>query len=218
LQVQQSTEAALRGFYGARRVAQEASVRLGKAHLACPMRSALTGNSVSPISGGAGAPDQTFARLAHSLDRLGIAYSWHKVVPFVADLISEPEARNPKAVVMFGAYTLWRYARAKGLSPGVFTIRPFVEEAPWAVYLLNGPGAKFCTAREIAEGFADDGRLWFLRPVADGKEQAGKACPASEIIEIARKVMTLDARMAFLVHQNVSAYDWGDGMEDWALD
>lgn len=36
------------------------------------------------------------------------------------------------------------------------------------------------------------------------------------------RVLTLpkltDARMAFLVHQNVSAYDWGDGMEDWALD
>ena len=36
------------------------------------------------------------------------------------------------------------------------------------------------------------------------------------------RVITLpklaDARMTFLVHQNVSAYDWGDGMEDWALD
>ncbi|WP_217991929.1 ATP-grasp domain-containing protein [Rhodobacter maris] len=31
-----------------------------------------------------------------------------------------------------------------------------------------------------------------MRPVADGKEQAGKVRPASEILEIARKVMTLD--------------------------
>ncbi|WP_444463078.1 ATP-grasp domain-containing protein [Rhodobacter capsulatus] len=38
----------------------------------------------------------------------------------------------------------------------------------------------------------DAGRLWCLRPVADGKEQAGKVRPASEILEIARKVMTLD--------------------------
>jgi hypothetical protein len=95
-------------------------------------------------------------------------------------------------VVLFGAYALWRYARAKGLSPGVFTIRPFVEEAPWGAYLLNGPGAKFFTVREIAAGLDDDGRLWFLRPVADGKEQAGRVRPASEIFEIARKVMTLD--------------------------
>ncbi|TKD17913.1 DUF4343 domain-containing protein [Rhodobacter capsulatus] len=137
-------------------------------------------------------PFEDMEKLAHALDRLGIAYSWHKVVPFVGDLIPEPEVRDPKAVVLFGAYTLWRYARAKGLSPGVFTIRPFVEEAPWGAYLLNGPGAKFCTLREIAEGLADDGRLWFLRPVADGKEQAGKVRPASEILEIARKVMTLD--------------------------
>lgn len=27
-----------------------------------------------------------------------------------------------------------------------------------------------------------------------------------------------DARAAFLMHQNVSAYDWGDDMADWALD
>ena len=34
-------------------------------------------------------------KLAHVLDRLGVAYSWHKVVPFVGDLIPEPEVRNP---------------------------------------------------------------------------------------------------------------------------
>jgi len=137
-------------------------------------------------------PFNDMEKLAHALDRLGIAYSWHKVVPFVGDLIPEPEVRDPNAVMLFGAYTLWRYARAKGLSPGVFVIRPFVEETPWLPHLLNGPGARFFTMREIAEGLEDDGQLWFLRPVADGKEQAGKVRPTSEILEIARKVMSLD--------------------------
>jgi hypothetical protein len=61
-------------------------------------------------------------KLADALDRLDISYSWHKVVPFVGELVPEPEVRDARAVVMFGSYALWRYAEAKGLYPGVFRI------------------------------------------------------------------------------------------------
>ncbi len=56
----------------------------------------------------------------------------------------ELEVRNPLSVVMFGSYTLWRYARAKSLHPGVFRIAPFVHEKPWQqngltpTYIANG--------------------------------------------------------------------------------
>lgn len=73
--------------------------------------------------------------LANALDSLGIAYTWHKVVPFVGDLQPEPVIEDPDAVVLFGSYTLWRYAERKGLSPGVFKIRPFVHETAWHPYL-----------------------------------------------------------------------------------
>jgi hypothetical protein len=43
-------------------------------------------------------------KLADALDRLGISYSWHKVVPFIGTLEPEPEVRDPQAVVMFGSY------------------------------------------------------------------------------------------------------------------
>lgn len=41
-----------------------------------------------------------------ALDRLGVAYTWRKVIPFVGDLVPEPEIRDPDAVVMFGYYAL----------------------------------------------------------------------------------------------------------------
>jgi len=59
------------------------------------------------------------SKLAEALDRLEISYSRHKLVPFVGDLVPEPEIVDPNAVVMFGSYTLWRYARAHKFWPGV---------------------------------------------------------------------------------------------------
>jgi hypothetical protein len=68
------------------------------------------------------------AKLAEALDRLGLDYSWHKIVPFAGELMPEPDIRDPNAVVMFGAYSMWRYAEAHGYRPGVFKLRPFVHE------------------------------------------------------------------------------------------
>ena len=131
-------------------------------------------------------------KLAEALDRLGLAYSWHKVVPFVGDLLPEPEVADPNAVVMFGSYSLWRYAEAKGYQPGVFEITPFVEEAVWHPYLLNGADSLFMTLRDIPEQFADDDRLWFVRPVGDSKEEAGQVKSSAGVIETAKRVMSLD--------------------------
>lgn len=132
-------------------------------------------------------------KLADALDQLGIPYSWHKVVPFVGELVPEPEVPDSLSVVMFGSYTLWRYAAARNLHPGVFRIAPFVHEKPWQPFMLNGPDAKFLLISEIEAKLPDDGRHWFIRPVADSKEQAGNVKVASEIRETARKVMALDA-------------------------
>lgn len=132
-------------------------------------------------------------KLADALDRLGIPYSWHKVVPFIGELVPEPEVRDRQSVVMFGSYALWRYAEAKSLNPGVFRIAPFVHEKPWQPFMLNGPDAKFLHISEIEAKLPDDGCHWFIRPVADSKEQAGNVKVAAEIRVMARKVMVLDA-------------------------
>ena len=98
--------------------------------------------------------------MASALDQLQIPYTWHKVVPFVGELTPVPTINDPNAVIMFGSYTLWRYAQANGLSPGVFRIRPFVHEAPWQPFLLNGIDALFFGHYEMSrQNFQTMGRI-----------------------------------------------------------
>jgi len=131
-------------------------------------------------------------KLAEALDRLEIGYTWHKVIPFVGELVPEPVVPDSNAVVMFGSYSLWRNVEANGYRPGVFKITPFVEEAVWHPYLLNGADALFLTLRDVPSRLDDDGKLWFVRPVGDAKEEAGKVKSSDEIIATAKRVMALD--------------------------
>lgn len=131
-------------------------------------------------------------KLAVALDHLGLPYTWHKVVPFVGELIPEPVVDDPGAVVMFGSYSLRRFAEARGYRSGVFRIRPFVHEAAWHPMLLNGPDASFVALRDVPARLAEDGRAWFVRPVGDGKEHAGGVMEAEEVVSMARRVLALD--------------------------
>ncbi len=128
-------------------------------------------------------------KLSSALDRLGIVYTWHKVVPFVGELDPEPEVADPNAVVLFGSYSLWRMAQAKKWSPGVFTIEPFLSQGVWRKHLLNGQ-VRLLTVREAATLEPDD-MLHFVRPVSDSKEIAGTVMTTAELVETARGVLTL---------------------------
>jgi len=131
-------------------------------------------------------------KLAEALDRLGLPYTWHKVVPFVGELMPEPVVSDPDSVVMFGSYSLWRNAEAHGYRPGVFKVTPFVEESVWHPHLLNGADSQFITLRDIPGQLVDDGRILFVRPVSDAKEEAGKVKTTAEIIATAESVMSLN--------------------------
>lgn len=131
-------------------------------------------------------------KLAEALDRLGVSYTSHKVVPFVGELIPKPVIADPNSVVMFGAYSLWMNAEANSYWPGVFKLRPFIEEQVWFPYLLNGPNALRMALRDVPKSLPDDGREWFLRPVEDSKEEPGNVKPTGEIIRMAEKILTLD--------------------------
>lgn len=130
-------------------------------------------------------------KLADALDRLEIPYTWHKVVPFVGELLPEPAIADPGAVVMFGSYSLWRFAQAKGFWPGVFKLRPFVFEQPWQPHLLNGADALFLSLRDIPKRLTASGREWFLRPVDDSKQEPGSVKTTFEIIHLAETVLAL---------------------------
>lgn len=137
-------------------------------------------------------PFEDTEKLAHALDRLGLAYTWHKVVPFVGALEPEPAIRDPKSVLLFGSYTLWRYAERHDLKPGVFRIAPFAREGVWAPYLLNGPDGLFLTVSELPEALAGADRDYFVRPVEDSKEIAGSVQASSDLVARAQKVLRLD--------------------------
>ncbi len=130
-------------------------------------------------------------KLAEALDRLGIPFSWHKVIPFVGDLTPEPEIADPDNVVLFGSYTLWRYAAKRGFKPGVFKLRPFVHETTWHPYLLNGSDSIFLHLKDIPGRLPDDSRSWFLRPVDDSKEVPGTVKTTRDIISLAQNVLAL---------------------------
>lgn len=130
-------------------------------------------------------------KLARALDRLGAPYSWHKVVPFVGDLVPEPDIAPGTRVILFGSYTLWRYAETYGLRPGVFRLRPFVHEVAWQQHMLNGPEAQFMTLQDVVAHLDADDRAWFMRPVDDSKAEPGRVRTGAEIVALAQQVCAL---------------------------
>jgi hypothetical protein len=130
-------------------------------------------------------------KLADAPRARGRHVSKHKVIPFVGDLTPAPEIADPSQVVLFGAYSLWRYAEKHELSPGVFRISPFVHEIPWQPFMLNGPDALIMPLRDIPQGLPNEDRLWFMRPVADSKEEPGRVWHAKDIHTLAQKVLNL---------------------------
>jgi len=131
------------------------------------------------------------AGLAAALDRLGLSYSVHKVVPFVGTLVPAPRVGAADRVVVFGSYAMWRIAEAEGYHPGVFKLRPFVQKAVWQPFLLNGPGSVFLTVAEIL-GLLSGDKTWFVRPVSDGKEVSGKVVSEPWLRALSEKVLSLD--------------------------
>ena len=134
--------------------------------------------------------EDTF-KLSEALERMGIPYTWHKVRAFIGELDPAPVVSDPDAVVMFGSYSMWRTAKAEGYRPGVFVLRPFVEEKAWHPYLLNGADALFLTLRDVPAKLAADDRDWFVRPVADNKEMAGTVLSGAEIVATCEGVLKL---------------------------
>jgi len=128
--------------------------------------------------------------MAAALDRLGLPYSFHKVVPFIGELDPAPQIQEPSQVLLFGSYSLWRYAEKHELRPGVFRIRPFLREDPWRPHMLNA-GARTLLLRDIPANLPADERPHFFRPVSDNKEVAGRVHSGAEIVEIAQKVVAL---------------------------
>ena len=116
--------------------------------------------------------EKGYQTILDTLERFDIPYSIHKVIPFVGELLPEPELET-KNVMCMGSYSLRHAARKYGWSPGVFDLEPFnfnVQMQHWGDHMLNYDSRvmKFQDAT-----FGDHEQL-FIRPIEDSKSFAGK--------------------------------------------
>jgi len=125
--------------------------------------------------------------MLEALERFAIPYSIHKVVPFVGELVPEP---NPPTddVICMGSYSMRHYASRRGWNPGVFDLEPYdfeAQRAHWGEAMLN------FDSEIVAFGEAQFEGERFVRPVDDTKAFAGAVFEGGEFAEWQHRVVAL---------------------------
>ncbi len=119
--------------------------------------------------------DSAFAVLRQTLERFGLPYSVHRVVPRLGTL--EPVAAPPTAnVICLGAYSLRLTASANSWRPGVFDLGDFgfpAQLTHWGEYMLNARAR----VSPLRDAIVD--RPSFVRPIEDNKAFAGRVFDAA---------------------------------------
>jgi hypothetical protein len=120
-----------------------------------------------------------FAELVGALERLGLPFSLHKVIPFVGELDPEPAPHGDRVVVM-GSYTLARAAQRRGWQPGAWldNLDFSIQREHWGAAILNHD-AEVVPLGEIPE----QREPFFLRPVTDTKSFAGRVLDWPSFLE-----------------------------------
>ncbi len=125
--------------------------------------------------------------LARVLDRAGVPFSQHRLVPGAGGL--DPDVDPAGKVIAFGSYAMRHVARRKGWMPGCFEL----GESPlracfahWAASMLNADAvfSPFSAARPTIDPF-------FIRPVADSKSFTGTVMSRRKLAEWQSEVATL---------------------------
>jgi hypothetical protein len=125
--------------------------------------------------------------LVDTLERFKIPHSFHKVVPFVGDLIPEPPLIEGKVICM-GSYSMRRAAKKYGWSPGVYDIYDqdfLVQREHWGDFLLNYDAL----VTEFKNVILTEPK--FIRPTNDSKHFAGRVFQPDEWNEWRHKIIDL---------------------------
>jgi hypothetical protein len=133
--------------------------------------------------------EEAYQVLLDTLERMELPYSIHKVVPFVGELIPEPELSHYNAICM-GSYSLRHAANKYQWEPGVFDLEQenfTVQMQHWGEHMLNAD-AQVCAFKDV--NF--DQELMFIRPIEDSKVFAGNVFTKDEFYEWKRKVVVLE--------------------------
>jgi hypothetical protein len=132
--------------------------------------------------------ESAYEELLATLERFELPYSIHKVIPFIGELVPEPELDH-KNVICMGSYSLRHYAKKKIWAPGVFDLAPCtfeIQREKWGEEMLNYDSqvVKFKNAAVLDDAF--------IRPIEDSKVFAGKVFSAAEFHEWQEKVCVLN--------------------------
>lgn len=123
--------------------------------------------------------------LIATLERFGIDYSVHEVVPKVGELIPAPVVKH-KNVICVGSYSMRHIAAQNGWVPGMFDLfeQNFEQQRHhWGKYMLNF-NSVVC-ALEDAEFTQEQ---MFVRPIDDSKYFSGRVFTAQEFTNWKRSI------------------------------
>lgn len=132
--------------------------------------------------------EQQYDRLIEILGRMEIPHSIHKVIPFVGELLPEPELDH-KNVICFGSYSMRHTAKKNGWIPGVYDLESFdfnVQKEHWGSEMLNADA----TVMEFQH--IEFTKPTFLRPISDSKVFAGGVFDPVDFADWKEKVCVLE--------------------------
>lgn len=132
--------------------------------------------------------EEAYNDLVFALERFNIPHSVHKVVPFVGELLPEPQL-DTKNVICIGSYSMRHFARKHGWTPGVYDLEPYnftLQLEHWGQHMLNAD-SHVCAFKDVK--FQHE--VQFLRPIDDSKHFAGRVFEQAEFEEWQHKVVDL---------------------------
>jgi ATP-grasp domain, R2K clade family 3 len=118
-----------------------------------------------------------WSSLIAALERFGLPYSEHAVVPRIGELVPPPSLTHQNAICI-GSYSMRHAAARYGWSPGVFDLieHDFERQhAHWGAHMLNAR-SRVCALRDAAF----EAPTMFVRPAADTKLFTGRVFERSE--------------------------------------
>jgi hypothetical protein len=134
--------------------------------------------------------DKKVVELIENLDRLGIQYSYCKVIPFTDDGIEFEDYEPPKDTPVFttGSYTLAKIAK-KYYSPASFISDDISINNLFNNYKdeMFNPDMKFGTIGDIKPQLDK----FFIRPIHDTKSFTGQVMTLDELYKWQEKLQTL---------------------------
>lgn len=131
-----------------------------------------------------------WSSLLAALQRFGIPYSTHAVVPRIGELVPPADIGHRNAICI-GSYSMRHTAAHHGWSPGVFDLidQDFERQrAHWGRHMLN-----FDSRVETLRDAEFEGDRVFLRPVADNKHFTGKVFARDEFLQWRASICAADA-------------------------